>query len=254
VSIVLAPVVVMLSLGLSAPITQAPTSVQEAPRQTSRTIWDGVYSADQAEKGRVVYETHCSRCHGAGLSGSANVSALAGEAFVRNWGGDTLGGLFKTIRTTMPRNFPSSLSDDEYLDVITYILKANELPAGPTPISIPELQQIQIVGKGGPEDVANFALVQVVGCMSERPDKSWALISGSKPRVMRDPDASKGDKLKNAEAQPLGDETFRLVLAYPTPSPSQVGQKFEAKGFLMRSPGNDGISITSLQPLSSDCR
>lgn len=241
-------------LALTSAIGQASASAQEAPNGTKRTIWDAVYSAAQAEKGQVVYETRCARCHGADLNGTRATSPLIGEAFVRNFGGDTLGALFNTIRAQMPRDFPSSLTDDEYLSVVTYILKRNELPTGTNAVSVSELDQIQVVGKGGPADVPNFALVHVVGCLSQRPDKSWGLINGSKPLATRDPDASKDANLQNAEGQPLGDQAFRLVLVYPTPDPSQEGHKFEVKGFLMRSPGNDGISITSLQALSSACR
>ncbi len=50
-----------------------------AMSQDSRTtVWDGVYTADQAARGKVVYDSHCSSCHLADLGGSLEVRPLAG--------------------------------------------------------------------------------------------------------------------------------------------------------------------------------
>ena len=32
--------------------------------QSERTVWDGVYTEDQAERGRNAYLASCARCHG----------------------------------------------------------------------------------------------------------------------------------------------------------------------------------------------
>jgi hypothetical protein len=34
------------------------------------------------------------------------------------------------MKTTMPRNSAGSLSDDTYVDILSYVLKTNEFPAG----------------------------------------------------------------------------------------------------------------------------
>jgi mono/diheme cytochrome c family protein len=240
-------------LAVALTVGEIHATAQGGSNPANRTIWDGVYAAVQAADGRVVYQTHCARCHGADLDGSASTSPLVGEAFIRNWGGGSMRGLFNDIRALMPRNFPSSLSDDEYLAVVTYILQRNDAPAGTKPVSIAELYRIQIVGRGGLDDAPNYALVQVVGCLGRGPDHSWTLVNGSKPLATRDPDASRDENVRNAEAQALGELTFRLLLAYPTPDESEAGQKFEAKGFLMKNPAGRGISVTSLQKISSVC-
>ena len=46
------------------------------------------------------------------------------------WESRSLGDLFTTIRTGMPTNAPNSLPAQGYLDILAYILGANEFPAG----------------------------------------------------------------------------------------------------------------------------
>ena len=49
--------------------------------QTRKTVWDGVFTAEQAARGQMIYATTCAACHGADLGG-VNHPALKGEAFL----------------------------------------------------------------------------------------------------------------------------------------------------------------------------
>jgi cytochrome c len=100
--------------------------------QTSRTVWDGVYTEDQAKRGEGVYAKECASCHGSELTGGESAPALAGDSFFANWNGLTLGDLFERIRVSMPQNAPGSLSRQQNADILAFILKVNQFPAGKT--------------------------------------------------------------------------------------------------------------------------
>jgi quinoprotein glucose dehydrogenase len=104
----------------------APTHAQDS----QRTVWDGVYSDEQARRGEAAFVQACSNCHGRTLEGADMTPALTGGAFMANWDGLTLGDLFDRIRTSMPADRPGSLSRQDNADVIAYILKFNQFPSG----------------------------------------------------------------------------------------------------------------------------
>lgn len=55
---------------------------------------------------------------------------LARARFLRTWDGRSLATLFAYTRATMPEDNPGSLTDEEYADVIAYILSVGGMPAG----------------------------------------------------------------------------------------------------------------------------
>ncbi|MEP6833893.1 MAG: cytochrome c [Gemmatimonas sp.] len=99
---------------------------------TARTTWDSVYSGDQATRGESTYAKTCSRCHKAALGGADEAPALTGGAFMGSWNGQTLHDLHDRIRTTMPTDTPGTYSRQDIADVIAYVLKFNQFPAGKT--------------------------------------------------------------------------------------------------------------------------
>ena len=99
-------------------------------QDSQRTVWDGVYTGDQAKRGEAAYVEACSNCHGRTLEGADMTPALTGGAFMANWDGLTVGDLFDRIRISMPADRPGSLSRQEDVDVIAYILRFNQFPAG----------------------------------------------------------------------------------------------------------------------------
>jgi mono/diheme cytochrome c family protein len=80
------------------------------------------YTNEQAVRGEQVYQTTCARCHPPGQ--------LDGETFSVGWNERRVFDLFALLRNTMPQDKPGSLSDDEYIDVIAYLLQRNHIPAG----------------------------------------------------------------------------------------------------------------------------
>jgi mono/diheme cytochrome c family protein len=96
----------------------------------SRSVWDGVYTKQQAGRGQSAYREECLKCHADNLMGSEAGPALAGDEFLRKWNGKTAGELFESIRKTMPSEDPGNLSRRQYADLVAYILSVNEFPGG----------------------------------------------------------------------------------------------------------------------------
>lgn len=95
----------------------------------SRSVWDGVYSKEQAARGQKVYQEECLKCHGENLTGDA-APALVGAEWLPKWNGKTAGDLFGLVRKTMPTDDPGNLSTRQYSDILAYIFSVNEFPAG----------------------------------------------------------------------------------------------------------------------------
>ena len=100
---------------------------QDAP---TRSVWDGVYTEDQAKRGQPFYNQHCMACHGDSLSGGEQAPPLAGGEFLSNWNGLSVGDLFERIRTSMPLNNPQSLNRETNAAILSYILSVNRFPVG----------------------------------------------------------------------------------------------------------------------------
>ena len=98
--------------------------------QPSRSVWDGVYTQAQADRGASLYSTECASCHGLELGGGEMAPPLAGGAFLSNWSGLTVGDLFDRIRQSMPADRPGSLSREKNADILAHILRMNQFPAG----------------------------------------------------------------------------------------------------------------------------
>lgn len=69
---------------------------------------------------------------------------LAGAAFLGGWEGASLAELMTLVRLTMPQDNPGGLSEEEYLDVVAYMLQANEFPSGEDDLTIEAIEDIVI--------------------------------------------------------------------------------------------------------------
>jgi mono/diheme cytochrome c family protein len=106
----------------------APASAQSSSAQSS-SVWDGVYTQDQAARGAVKYRQECVMCHGPVLEGNGEAPPLVGR-FIPDWAGTTLADLFDKIRETMPLFAPGTLSPADTSDLLAFILQSNNFPAG----------------------------------------------------------------------------------------------------------------------------
>jgi mono/diheme cytochrome c family protein len=115
-------------------------------QDAARSVWDGVFTEEQAQRGRSAFLEQCSNCHGRDLEGADMTPPLTGAAFMANWDGLTVGDLADRIRVSMPLNSPGTLSRQETADLVAYILRFNQFPAGKEelPREVPALKQILI--------------------------------------------------------------------------------------------------------------
>jgi S-disulfanyl-L-cysteine oxidoreductase SoxD len=114
--------------------------------QTSRSVWDGVYTQEQAQRGEAVYSRECASCHGLALNGGESAPPLMGGEFLSNWNGLTVGDLFERIRTSMPADSPGRLTRAQNADVIAHILSVNQFPQGRAELDtkVDVLKQIRV--------------------------------------------------------------------------------------------------------------
>jgi quinoprotein glucose dehydrogenase len=127
-------------------LTFVATRAAAFQESASASVWDGVYSEAQARRGEEVYRQACANCHGPELEGADMTPGLTGGVFTSNWNDLTLGDLFERIRTTMPLDKPGSVSRQQNADLVAFLLKANQWPAGTTELTreLGALKQIRI--------------------------------------------------------------------------------------------------------------
>jgi len=210
-----------------------------------KTVDQGVYTAAQATRGAKVYESYCTTCH---REPGGVAPVIAGERFTRTFGDATLQSLFTTIKTTMPRSAPGSLSDTEYTDVVAHLLRLNSYPDGMNELALPDLAGIKIPGQSGSLE---FALVQAVGCLAQS-GRNWTLAGATDPSRTREPEPAKDDEAARLDALPAGARTFRLQQVYGAPT-GWTDQKVAVKGFLTKTPTDERITVSSMRVLTAKC-
>ncbi len=105
------------------------------------SIWDGVYSQEQAKRGEVAYHGPCGLCHGRRLDGAPDdpdmrpSPPLSRAKFTRNWSGRSLASLYAYARATMPQSNPGYMPDQTYVDIIAHMLSMTGAPAGETELT-----------------------------------------------------------------------------------------------------------------------
>jgi mono/diheme cytochrome c family protein len=121
----------MRSAHAAGPAPGAKRETKPAPGPApAKTTLDGVFTVDEAARGKAQYNTTCSACHMEDLSGSGQALPLAGDAFMDIWEGQTMNDFLELVQGTMPQDKPGSLTADQALDVMSYILQQNKFPTG----------------------------------------------------------------------------------------------------------------------------
>jgi hypothetical protein len=144
----LSVVAMVIALSLAYPATARGLQATQANGQ--RTVWDGVYTEAQAERGAAQYTESCAGCHAPDLRGNTTSPSLVGVSFAFLWGDRTLGELFGTIQQLMPTDRPNSLPAQTYRDILAFILRANSYPTGEQELGSDGLDQIIITEKPDP--------------------------------------------------------------------------------------------------------
>jgi len=112
----------------------------------ARSVWDGIYTKAQADRGKNLYDRLCQDCHGDDLEGDPENPPLATPAFVDKWNSLTVGDLFERIHRDMPIDNRGTLTRQKAVDLVAYLLSFNKFPAGDRelPADLAALRQIRI--------------------------------------------------------------------------------------------------------------
>jgi alcohol dehydrogenase (cytochrome c) len=133
--------------------------VMAAAQQTTRT---GPFTPEQATAGRATYQATCSACHLPDMKGSFEAPPLSGPNFMNTWRSRPASDLFSRIRNTMPITDPGSLSDQDAVNLVAYILQANGAIPGTQPLTAETIVPIGAVATGD----ATASAQQTVGDMA----------------------------------------------------------------------------------------
>ena len=118
-----------------------------AAEQMPRSVKEGVYTSAQADGGKALYKEKCASCHGAMTSATPDMAPLLNDySFQTAWRDRSVGEFFTRIRNDMPQDKPRTLSAQQTVEIIAYILQANQLPAGDAPLAedVEQLKQIRL--------------------------------------------------------------------------------------------------------------
>ena len=106
-------------------VAMSALSVQgQAPTKTTNS---GVYTAEQAERGKKLFEAKCTACH--------DTARFTGDTFLDAWDGKPLKDVWDIASGTMPEDNPGSLPQQEYGDILAYFLHLNAFPPGDTELA-----------------------------------------------------------------------------------------------------------------------
>jgi cytochrome c5 len=216
----------------------------------SRTVWDGVYTEAQAERGKIAYEANCVTCHKTDLTGIEG--ALKGEQFFERRREDNLDAFYSAVKTMPPRK-AGSLSNDIYLDIMSYALQANGIPSGSAELELDALAKVRVIRKDGPAPVPTSSPVLVVGCIQAGPNDTWQLVNATEPVRTRGQFVHVPEELAVARSTSPGTLTFRLQDAEYLDTKPIAGQKAQAKGTLVRAPAGNRIIVSLLETVAAAC-
>jgi mono/diheme cytochrome c family protein len=211
--------------------------------QTTRTVWDGVYTDAQAQRAMATYDSVCSRCHT--LSGQGK-GALTGDAFWTAFTQKSVGDLLTFVKTNMPNGNGGSLPSATYDDLVALILKSNGFPAGSTDVSATAVAGVQIVPKDGPGELPANVLARVVGCLTKN-GSDWVLTRATTPERIDKTGIGAEDATR-----PLGTRSMTLKFVLTRLDPF-VGQRLSVSGILIGSGGADGINVTTVNRVAESC-
>jgi len=98
------------------------------------TTREGAFTAEQAERGRQVYDRSCQTCHQADFY----------QERLRLWQNRSIGELFEIVSTTMPADNVGELRTSEYLDVLAYVLSITGAPSGEEELTTDTMDAVTI--------------------------------------------------------------------------------------------------------------
>jgi mono/diheme cytochrome c family protein len=220
---------------------------EPAAAAQSKTVWDGVYTQQQAARGALSFASSCARCHEANVNDGEEGKNLAGKNFWQSFRESSVDHLLDYVSKNMPNGAGGSLDAKVYADLVAYILSRNDLPAGAAELTKDSAVGVKIIAKDGPGELPGGTLVRLVGCLARKDGGGWILNSATVPE-RPNPAADADDA-----ARPLGTRSFALMYVL-TPLDRFVGHRLRVRGLLMGDGGRDGINVSLTQSVAASCQ
>ena len=110
--------------------------VEDDEEMVRISVWDGIYTDEQAERGQQIYSGQCAMCHGSRLDGAGDdpdqpgAPPVARGRLIWSWDGQSVASLFEYTRGSMPEQNPGSLDGQEIVDILAYMFEVSNMPAG----------------------------------------------------------------------------------------------------------------------------
>jgi cytochrome c5 len=105
-----------------APAASAASSATTASGSMASTAGAPSFSDAQADDGRDIFRAACTECHYS--------SEFSDSQFKFKWSRRSAGNLYQLIQNEMPESNPGSLSPDEAVSIVSYILRMNGFEPG----------------------------------------------------------------------------------------------------------------------------
>ena len=240
-------VIVLLGFHLLASVVIVGAGQASPAGAAGASVWDGVFTAAQAARGRGFFTEHCAMCHGGDLRGG-EAKALVDRQFWTDWQETTVDYMLGQIRKNMPFSEDGSLAgtlgEATYVDIVAHILNTNGFPAGQRELTAASSRGVSIVTKDGSAELPAGAQAHVVGCLA-RSGSEWQLTRATRPVRVLSAGVLQTDK-------PLGDRTIALKFVL-TSLQKYEGYRMSATGRLMGDGGVDGLNVSAVTPVSQTC-
>lgn len=109
------------------------------------TIWDGVFTAEQAEAGKGLYTQSCQTCHGPTGRGGPGTPPVTGSALNTKWADIPLLDYYLFAHGNMPPGAGGSVgSTQDYVNIVAYILSMHGAEPGEVMLTDNEDQLLNI--------------------------------------------------------------------------------------------------------------
>ena len=99
-----------------------PAAEAAAESATMASAGGTTFSDEQADRGRDIFRAACTECHYS--------SEFSDSQFKFKWSRRSAGGLYQLIQTSMPETAPGSLTPEESVDIVSYIMRMNGFEPG----------------------------------------------------------------------------------------------------------------------------
>ena len=127
--------VAALAVGVGLAWTAASPSVSATDETSTQ---QGVYTAEQAERGETLFTEACLVCH--------QPEEFTDGGYMEGWSGQKASDMLDLIRSTMPEDNPGRLKRQEYADIMSYLFNINGLPEGEVEMESKLMKDIRIEG------------------------------------------------------------------------------------------------------------